>query len=65
MLQGSGATLREFGAEQVILVRDEGAKARLRARIGQQALVLTVLEAKGLEFEVRTGWARHCSKLMV
>ena len=40
----------EFGSEQVILVRDEETQTRLRSKIGSKALVLTVLESKGMEF---------------
>ncbi len=38
----------DFGAEQVIIVRDQRAKERLQRCTN--ALVLTILEAKGLEF---------------
>ena len=41
----------EFGAEQVILVRDTAMKASLRDQIGDVALILTILESKGMEFE--------------
>ncbi|XP_075105039.1 uncharacterized protein LOC107773872, partial [Nicotiana tabacum] len=40
-----------FGAEQVILVRDESAKKEIFGLIGQKALVLTIVECKGLEFQ--------------
>ena len=40
-----------FGAEQVILTRDEEQKAKLVHSIGEAALVLTILQAKGMEFE--------------
>ncbi|XP_042503973.1 uncharacterized protein LOC122081069 isoform X2 [Macadamia integrifolia] len=40
-----------FGAEQVILVRDDSAKKLVCDHIGKQALVLTILECKGLEFQ--------------
>ncbi|KAL8792809.1 MAG: hypothetical protein Q9195_004622 [Heterodermia aff. obscurata] len=40
-----------FGAEQVILTRDEEQKAKLLHSIGESALVLTILQAKGMEFE--------------
>ncbi|KAJ5757424.1 uncharacterized protein N7511_006118 [Penicillium nucicola] len=40
-----------FGAEQVIIVRDDLAKDRLQCQIGEIALVLTVLESKGMEFD--------------
>lgn len=38
----------EFGAEQVILVRDEAEKNNVMSISGSGALVLTVLEAKGM-----------------
>lgn len=40
-----------FGAEQVILTRDEDGKAGLMQKIGETALVLTILQAKGMEFD--------------
>ncbi|CAJ2639834.1 unnamed protein product [Trifolium pratense] len=40
-----------FGAEQVILVRDDNARKEILNCIGKQALVLTILECKGLEFQ--------------
>lgn len=40
----------EFGAEQVILVRDEETKRQVLEISGNRALVLTVLESKGMEF---------------
>ncbi|XP_047266599.1 uncharacterized protein LOC107869201 isoform X2 [Capsicum annuum] len=40
-----------FGAEQVILVRDESAKQEVFRYVGQKALILTIIECKGLEFE--------------
>ncbi|MCL7037206.1 hypothetical protein MKW94_023327, partial [Papaver nudicaule] len=40
-----------FGAEQVILVRDESARKEILEQIGKQALVLTIVECKGLEFQ--------------
>lgn len=40
-----------FGAEQVILVRDESAKKEIYGLVGQKALILTIVECKGLEFE--------------
>lgn len=40
----------EFGSEQVILVRDNKTKEILRGKCGNNALVLTVQEAKGMEF---------------
>ncbi|CAA0833261.1 P-loop containing nucleoside triphosphate hydrolases superfamily protein [Striga hermonthica] len=40
-----------FGADQVILVRDESARNEIFNYIGHQALVLTIVECKGLEFQ--------------
>ncbi|XP_073025717.1 uncharacterized protein [Primulina eburnea] len=40
-----------FGAEQVILVRDDSARKEISKYIGSQALVLTIIECKGLEFQ--------------
>lgn len=41
----------DFGAEQVILVHDQVAKTKLQAAIGDAALVLTILQSKGMEFD--------------
>ena len=41
----------DFGAEQVILVRDTLAKANLKDQVGDVALILTILESKGMEFD--------------
>lgn len=41
----------KFGAEQVVLVRDEESKARLKSSIGDTALILTILQSKGMEFD--------------
>lgn len=41
----------DFGAEQVILVRDECMKTKLQGEIGDIALILTILESKGMEFD--------------
>ncbi|KAK4424964.1 Helicase SEN1 [Sesamum alatum] len=40
-----------FGADQVILVRDDSARKEISNYIGDQALVLTIVECKGLEFQ--------------
>nr|CAG8452440.1 146_t:CDS:10 [Entrophospora candida] len=41
----------EFGAEQVIIVRDEEAKEHVKKKIGEEfGLILTVFESKGMEF---------------
>ena len=41
-----------FGAEQVILVRDDFARKEITNHVGNHALVLTIVECKGLEFQV-------------
>lgn len=41
-----------FGAEQVVLVRDDSSRRIISDYIGKRALVLTIMECKGLEFEV-------------
>jgi len=41
-----------FGADQVILVRDELSKQKIPQDVGKNSLVLTILECKGLEFQV-------------
>ncbi|KAL6223346.1 hypothetical protein ACLB2K_006733 [Fragaria x ananassa] len=40
-----------FGAEQVILVRDDSAQKEISNVVGKHALVLTIVECKGLEFQ--------------
>ncbi|KAK6252192.1 hypothetical protein QUC31_013912 [Theobroma cacao] len=47
-----GGHMVGFGAEQVILVRDDPAKNEILKYVGKQALVLTIVECKGLEFQV-------------
>lgn len=49
---GSVAEIVGFGAEQVILVRDNHVKSEICENVGKQALVLTIAECKGLEFHV-------------
>ncbi|XP_022776511.1 uncharacterized protein LOC111318116 isoform X2 [Durio zibethinus] len=46
-----GGHMAGFGAEQVILVRDDLAKNEMLKYVGKQALVLTIVECKGLEFQ--------------
>ncbi|KAJ7942669.1 UvrD-like Helicase, ATP-binding domain, P-loop containing nucleoside triphosphate hydrolase [Quillaja saponaria] len=46
-----GGKIVGFGAEQVILVRDDGARKEILNYVGKHALVLTILECKGLEFQ--------------
>ncbi|KAA8911747.1 P-loop containing nucleoside triphosphate hydrolase protein [Sphaerosporella brunnea] len=43
--------IADFGAEQVILVRDESTKEKVKADLGEVALVLTILDSKGMEFD--------------
>ncbi|KAJ1693613.1 hypothetical protein LUZ63_010311 [Rhynchospora breviuscula] len=47
----SGGRPTEFGAEQVILVRDDSGKREVLEVVGKRALVLTILDCKGLEFQ--------------
>ncbi|KAH6770323.1 hypothetical protein C2S52_015126 [Perilla frutescens var. hirtella] len=47
----SGRKWVGFGADQVILVRDDSARNEIFSYVGSQALVLTVMECKGLEFQ--------------
>ncbi|XP_042981756.1 uncharacterized protein LOC122311308 isoform X3 [Carya illinoinensis] len=48
----SEASIVGFGAEQVILVRDDFAQKEVSKYVGKQALVLTIVECKGLEFQL-------------
>jgi hypothetical protein len=45
-------SMHGFGAEQVILVRDVATKKYVVDLVGKQALVFTIVECKGLEFQV-------------
>jgi len=47
-----GENVGRFGGERVILVRDKLAREEVLRVAGKEALVLTILECKGLEFEV-------------
>ena len=47
-----GGNMVGFGAEQVILVRDDCVRKEISNYVGKQALVLTIVESKGLEFQV-------------
>ncbi|KAG9047264.1 hypothetical protein FS837_002667 [Tulasnella sp. UAMH 9824] len=51
LISGSQSGEVELGAHQVIIVRDEAASARLRNLIDQAAIVLTIYESKGMEFD--------------
>ncbi|TXG56710.1 hypothetical protein EZV62_018023 [Acer yangbiense] len=46
-----GGNVVGFGAQQVILVRDDCARKEILNHVGKQALVLTILKCKGLEFQ--------------
>ncbi|GAY56591.1 hypothetical protein CUMW_173100 [Citrus unshiu] len=46
-----GGHIVGFGAEQVILVRDDSVRKEISNYVGKQALVLTIIESKGLEFQ--------------
>ncbi|XP_052204547.1 uncharacterized protein LOC127809633 [Diospyros lotus] len=46
-----GGDIVGFGAEQVILVRDDCSRKEIYSYVGKQALVLTIVECKGLEFQ--------------
>lgn len=50
--ENAGGKIVGFGAEQVILVRDDSARKEISAYVGNHALVLTIVECKGLEFQV-------------
>ena len=41
----------QFGSKQVIIVRDTDDKTRLGLALGEFALILTIMESKGMEFE--------------
>ncbi|EEF38947.1 conserved hypothetical protein [Ricinus communis] len=51
LFRSSGSNYLEFGAEQAILVRDEIDKNKIFNLVGEKAIVLTVMECKGLEFQ--------------
>ncbi|XP_019462940.1 PREDICTED: uncharacterized protein LOC109361863 [Lupinus angustifolius] len=46
-----GGKIVGFGAEQAILVRDDSVRKEVLDYVGKHALVLTILECKGLEFQ--------------
>ncbi|CCO33896.1 TPR and ankyrin repeat-containing protein 1 AltName: Full=Lupus brain antigen 1 homolog [Rhizoctonia solani AG-1 IB] len=50
-LRGEAETKIDFGASQVILVRNEAARNALREQVGEIGLILTLYESKGLEFD--------------
>ncbi|KAL4254519.1 hypothetical protein ABKN59_003247 [Abortiporus biennis] len=49
-LFGASGSQIEFGAQQCILVRDDAARDKLRAQVGEIGLIMTLYESKGLEF---------------
>ncbi|KAL8820934.1 MAG: hypothetical protein Q9223_000951 [Gallowayella weberi] len=48
---GHATSEAKFGAEQVVLVRDQESKIRLEGCIGNIALILTIRQSKGMEFD--------------
>ncbi|KAL0005033.1 hypothetical protein SO802_012594 [Lithocarpus litseifolius] len=46
-----GRKIIGFGADQVILVRDDLARNEIVDYVGNQTLILTIMESKGLEFQ--------------
>lgn len=50
----NGGNIGGFREDQVILVRDDSSKEEIMHLVGKQALVLTILECKGLQFKVFT-----------
>ncbi|PWA59212.1 uvrD-like Helicase, ATP-binding domain, P-loop containing nucleoside triphosphate hydrolase [Artemisia annua] len=48
---GTSGNIAGFGANQVILVRDDYSKNEICEYVGKNALVLTIVECKGLEFQ--------------
>ncbi|KAJ4710306.1 UvrD-like Helicase, ATP-binding domain, P-loop containing nucleoside triphosphate hydrolase [Melia azedarach] len=46
-----GGNMVGFGAEQVILVRNDCVRKDISGYVGKKALVLTIVESKGLEFQ--------------
>ena len=57
----SGGNLVGLGAEQVILVRDDCVRKEISSYVGKNALVLTIVECKGLEFQVNENLISKCS----
>ncbi|KAI5802951.1 hypothetical protein EDC01DRAFT_726313 [Geopyxis carbonaria] len=50
-LNKANENVSDFGSEQVILVRDDSRKHFLQEALQNKAVVLTILESKGMEFE--------------
>ncbi|CAM0870528.1 unnamed protein product [Alopecurus aequalis] len=50
-IESKHGNMHGFGAEQVILVRDDSTKKQIVDLVGKQALILTIVECKGLEFQ--------------
>ena len=51
------AGITDFGAEQVILVRDTHIKSNLQDQICDVPLILTILESRGMEFDDVILWS--------
>lgn len=55
-IEKSAKSTADFGAEQVILVHDAAAKVKVQSEIGDVALILTILQSKGMEFDDVVLW---------
>ncbi|XP_050278044.1 uncharacterized protein LOC126719551 [Quercus robur] len=62
-----GGKIIGFGADQVILVRDDIARNKIVDYVGKQALILTIMESKGLEFQYQQylKWQSSVIKLIL
>ncbi|KAK6537109.1 hypothetical protein TWF694_011308 [Orbilia ellipsospora] len=49
--EGTTTVVSEFGADQVLIVRDEESRLSLTKELGEDVLILTILESKGMEFQ--------------
>ena len=52
ILSNAGRNLVGFGADQVVIVRDDNVRNEIENSVGKHALILTISESKGLEFQV-------------
>ncbi|CAM0903002.1 unnamed protein product [Alopecurus aequalis] len=50
-IKSKHGNMHGFGADQVILVRDDATKRQIVDLVGKQALILTIVECNGLEFQ--------------
>lgn len=49
-MPGTEQAISDFGAEQVVIVKNDSVKAELK-RVLPSTLILTIYQSKGLEFE--------------